>query len=271
MPTIVVNDVELFYQLEGQGEEPLVLVHGSWGDHFNWQAVAPALGHSFRLLTYDRRGHGQSVRPGEGTRRDDEDDLAALLESLGLAPAHVVGNSFGASIALGLSARRPELFRSLVVHEPPLMALAAGDPAIAQLMAQFQMRIDDVLQRLQTNDIPGGARQFAEEVALGPGAWDQLPDQVRQTFIANALTFLNEQQDPAWASLDLGALSAFSVPTLLSVGDRSPPWFPAINHRLSLALKNSRRHVFTEAGHVPHMTHPERYVNMVTELTRNAG
>ena len=97
MPTIEVNGTELFYQVEGKGE-PLVLVHGSWGDHFNWQAVAPELARSFRVLTYDRRGHSQSQRPAEGTRRDDEDDLGALLESLAFAPAHVAGNSFGASI-----------------------------------------------------------------------------------------------------------------------------------------------------------------------------
>ena len=268
MPKIAVNGFDLFYELEGEGAEPLVLVHGSWGNHFNWLAVAPELARSFRVLTYDRRGHSQSQRPGDGTRRDDEDDLAALLESLDLAPAHVVGNSFGASIALGLATRRPELFRSLVVHEPPLMALAAEDPAIARVMAEFGMRITNVLQRLKADDIEGGARQFAEEVALGRGAWDQLPPQVRQTFISNALTFLNEQEDPGWASLDLGALSAFSIPTLLSVGDRSPPWFPAIIQRLAGALKNSSRQVFAGAGHAPHLTHPDRYVSTIAGFIR---
>ncbi len=268
MPNILVNEVELSYELEGEGDEPLVLVHGSWGNHFNWQAVAPELGQSFRVLVYDRRGHSQSQRPGDGTRRDDEDDLAALLESLALAPAHVVGNSFGASISLGLATRRPELFRSLVVHEPPLMALAAEDPGIAQVMTEFQTKIDSVLQRLKADDLPGGAKEFVEEVALGRGGWEQLPPQVRQTFIANARTFLNEQSDPEWASLDLGALSAFSIPTLLSVGDRSPPWFPAIIQRLARVLKTYRRHVFTGAGHAPHLTHPDRYVNTINGFIR---
>jgi pimeloyl-ACP methyl ester carboxylesterase len=55
--------------------------------------------------------------------RDDVADLAALLEELPHAPAHVVGNSFGASIVLRLAAARPDLFRSLIVHEPPLLGL----------------------------------------------------------------------------------------------------------------------------------------------------
>ncbi|MFF0218007.1 alpha/beta fold hydrolase [Streptomyces vinaceus] len=63
-------------------------------------------------------------------RADLEDDLAALIESLGDAPVHVAGNSFGASAVLGLAARRPELFRTIAVHEPPLIGVVASDPAV---------------------------------------------------------------------------------------------------------------------------------------------
>ncbi len=61
MSKVRVNGVELFREFQGEGE-PLVLVHGSWVDHFNWQGVAPGLAGSFRVLTYYRRGHSQSER-----------------------------------------------------------------------------------------------------------------------------------------------------------------------------------------------------------------
>ena len=269
MPTIEVNGTELFYQVEGKGE-PLVLVHGSWGDHFNWQLVAPELGRSFRVLTYDRRGHSQSERPGEGIRKDDEDDLAALVEELDLAPAHICGNSFGASTALGLAAQRPELFRSLIVHEPPLMAIVE-DPELVPLMTEMQGKADAVVKRLGSGDIPGGARQFVEEVALGPGAWEQMPNEVHEIFANNALTWINEREDPAWPTLDLESLAAFPAPTLLSEGDQSPPWFPVIMRRLGEVLKRSERHVFRGAGHVPHMTHPDDYVKTVTDFIVGGG
>ena len=130
-------------------------------------------------------------------------------------------------------------------------------------MAEFQTKIEAVVERLQAGDILGGARQFVEEVAFGPGAWDQLPSEVRETAITNAPTFLDEQKDPAWATVDLSVLSGFSRPTLLSEGDQSPPWFPVINQRLSQVLNNSKRHVFPGAGHVPHLTHPEEFVRTV--------
>ena len=265
MPRANVNGVDLFHEIAGQGD-PLVLVHGSWGDHFNWQAVIGGLAESFRVVTYDRRGHSQSERPGDGTRQDDENDLAALLEQLDIVPAHVAGNSFGASIALGLAARRPSLFRSLCVHEPPLMAIAAEDSTLLPAMTVFQGNINKVIGRLKAGDVTGGARQFIEEVAFGPGAWDQLPGAARETFTNNALTWLNEQEDPGWAALDLEALSAYPGPALLSEGDQSLPWFPAIMQRLQKTMKHSRRHVFRGAGHVPHMTHPKDYVKTVAEF-----
>ena len=101
MATAKVNGVRLFYELTGTGAVPLVMVHGSWDSHQDWDLVVPRLTDAFRVLTYDRRGHSQSERPtGQGSVREDVADLAALIKHLELSPAWVVGNSFGASIAL---------------------------------------------------------------------------------------------------------------------------------------------------------------------------
>jgi pimeloyl-ACP methyl ester carboxylesterase len=133
VPPVEVNGVRLLVEESGSGD-PLVLVHGSWDDRQVWALIEEDLARRFRLISYDRRGHtGSQDSPEPGARRDDEDDLADLIGSLDLAPANVVGNSFGASIALGLAARRPELFRTLCAHEPPLMSLAADDPLVAEV------------------------------------------------------------------------------------------------------------------------------------------
>src|SRR3712207_6033996 len=130
MPTIRVPDADLYYEETGTGE-PIVLVHGSWSDAATWALLVPELATRFRVIAYDRRGHSRSTAgPGPGSRREDEDDLAALIEALGVAPVHVVGNSYGSSIALGLAARRPELLRSVAVHEPGPIGLAPFDPVV---------------------------------------------------------------------------------------------------------------------------------------------
>ena len=269
MPRRRVNDVELFYEVAGEGE-PLVLVHGSWDDHTTWQGVVPALAESFRAVTYDRRGHSRSERPsGQGSRREDEDDLAALLEALDCAPAHVAGNSFGASIALGLAARRPELFRSVSAHEPPLMAMVADDPEIRPLMQGVQAEVRSVLEQLEGGDIPGGTRRFVE-LALGPGMWEQLPAEARQINMNNAPTFLDEQRDPEWASLGLTAQSGISRPVLLTQGDQSPRWFSMIIAKLDQAMERAEVRTIPGAGHVPHETHPGDYVAALTEFIRRS-
>src|SRR5262249_47737639 len=112
MPTARVNGVRLFYELNGTGKTPIVLVHGSWASHHDWDLVVPRLAESFRVIPYDRRGHSQSERPSaQGSIREDVADLAALIEHLGLGPARVAGNSFGASITLRLAGERPDLLR----------------------------------------------------------------------------------------------------------------------------------------------------------------
>ncbi|MBW8737924.1 MAG: alpha/beta hydrolase [Streptomyces turgidiscabies] len=79
MPVVRAGDVDLYYETVGEGD-PLVFVHGSWNDRGSWQpAINAGARASFRVISYDRRGRGRSEAvPGQGTRRQDEDDLAAL-------------------------------------------------------------------------------------------------------------------------------------------------------------------------------------------------
>src|SRR5512146_2627362 len=175
MPLSRINGVELYRETHGDSGDPMVLVHGSWGDHNNWATVVPALARTFRVVTYDRRGHSLSERPaGQGSIHEDVADLTALVETLG-APAHIVGNSGGAAVTLGLAGRRPDLFRTMIVHEPPLFALLEGDPAAAPILAAIDERIAAVVRLLEVGDDAAGAELFVETIAFGPGAWAQLP------------------------------------------------------------------------------------------------
>jgi pimeloyl-ACP methyl ester carboxylesterase len=270
MPTSAINGVQLYWELSRGGGEPVILVHGSWGDHENWMPVLPALSNSLNIATYDRRGHSRSERPpGQGSIQQDVADLAALIEHVFGGPAHVIGNSFGAAIALNLALRRPELIRSLVVHEPPLFALLEGDPAVQPALAAVHERAAAVVALLEQGRHEQGARRFIETIALGPGAWDQLPQSTRDIFVFNAPTWLDEQREPGWMALDLDRLAAFSAPVLLSFGGQSPPFFPLVVQRIAKALPHARQNVFQEAGHVPHMTHPAEYVQVVQDFIRS--
>jgi pimeloyl-ACP methyl ester carboxylesterase len=265
MPEAEINGVNLYYELEGDGE-PLVLVHGSWGDATNWRFVIRGLAESFRVLAYHRRGHSRSERPDTpGSVDEDGDDLAALLEALDLAPAHVVTSSWGGGIALRLAARRPDIFRSLSCHEPPLWSLLEGDADGQEMLAQGARSDEEVGRRIAAGDHEGAARQFVEEVAFGPGAWEnELPAETRAIFVNNAPTYLDELQDPHALNVDRGALARLEIPVRLTEGSESPPVFARVIDRLAELIPRVTRETIDGAVHVPQLTTPERYVEVTT-------
>ena len=265
MPKININGVQLFYELSGSGEIPVILVHGSWVSHHTWDAVLTRLQEMFRVLTYDLRGHSQSERPnGQGSIRDDVADLAALIEYLGLVPAWVVGNSAGASIALRLAAEHPKLLRGVVGHEPPLFSLVADDPTIAPLLGDVNGRIGAVVERIASSDHAGAAEQFVETVVLGPGAWGKFPLEVQKIFTENAPTFLDEAHDPGAFFFDLTWIKEFPLPVLLTTGDQSPPVFAPVVTKFVDVLPNAKTLSIAGAGHIPHETHPDAYIEAIT-------
>lgn len=262
MPLVEVNGLRLNVEESGTGD-PVVLVHGSWDERQVWDLIEEDLAQRFRVVSYDRRGHGSSedgVEPG--LRRDDEDDLADLIATLGLAPANVVASSFGASIALDLAARRPDLFRTLCAHEPPLMSLAADDPVVAQVGEA----IGPVLELIEQGETQTAARDFVENIALGPGAWEMMPDDERASLAAHAHTFAGEQRDPAWAEIDLDALRGIEFPVLLTQGDQSPPFFSKVIARLAEAIDSAEVRTLAGAGHVPHLTQPAEYSSVISQF-----
>lgn len=269
MPVANVNGVRLFYELSGSGEIPLILVHGSWASHHDWELIVPRLAASFQVLTYDRRGHSESERPGrQGSVKEDVADLAALIDHLDLAPAWVVGNSFGGSITLRLVGERPELLRGVIVHEPPLFGLLTDDPTVTPMLEEVGNRIAAVVERIASGDHAGAAEHFVETVALGPGFWAQIPPETQKRFIENAPTFLDEARDPEQLAFDPGWVTNFSRPGLLTAGDQSPPIFAPVIAKLAAALPDSERVTFPGAGHIPHVTHPDAYVEAIVAFIR---
>ncbi len=260
-----VNGIALYYEVEGSGE-PLALVHGSWGDATNWRFVVPGLADRFRVLTYDRRGHTRSERPDTpGSVDEDGDDLAALLEALDMAPAHVVTNSWGGNIALRLATRRPDVFRSLSCHEPPLWGLLEDDAESQELLLSGARSLEEVGRRIAAGDHEGAARIFVEEVAFGPGAWEhELPAETRAVFVQNAPTFLDELQDPNASDVDRDGLSRLQIPIRLTEGSESPPLFPRVIDRLATLIPRVTRETIAGAAHVPQLSTPERYVELTT-------
>ena len=267
MPVEKLNGVDLYYEIDGDGP-PLVVVHGSWTDHTAWGMVAQRLESSFRVIRYDRRGCSRSeTPPGQRTRRDDEEDLAAIIERFADGRASVVASSFGGLVTLGLAARRPELLDRLCVHEAPSAPLVEEGES-ARVVADSVASVREVCEQIERGDSAGGAFRFVEELALGPGGWELLPEQIRETFVNNAPAVAAEQRDPAWDSLDVAAITEHGHPLLLTRGTTSPDWLRITQEALMAALPYAETAIIEGAGHSPHLSHPDDFAALIETFLR---
>lgn len=94
-----------------------------------------------------------------------------------------------------------------------------------------------------------------------------MPSDIQQRMIENAPTFLDEANDPEQLAFELEWISGFSKPVLFTRGDQSPPTFAPVVNRLSGALPHAEILTLPGAGHVPHTTHPDAYVEAIIEFT----
>jgi pimeloyl-ACP methyl ester carboxylesterase len=265
MPTAQVNGVKLHYEVTGQGD-PMVLVHGGMGSYPWMDPLAPRLAGSFRVISYDRRGHGRSELPdGQMNVQDHVNDLAALIEELDSAPAWVVGNSSGSSVALRLAGERPDLFRGLVVHEPALFAWLAQDPNTAPLVAGPISTIGSVMQRAAAGDHAGAAEEFIETM-VGRGSWGSLSPHLQQELTKTAPNL--PRDDAQVTNCDPESIRTFDRPALLTVGDHSPPMYATIVEKLTDVLPDPEVVHLRGTGHIPQVTHPDMYADEVLVFTR---
>jgi pimeloyl-ACP methyl ester carboxylesterase len=123
-----INGVELAYELRGRGA-PMVMIHGAQGDQSMFAGLAAAFAETYRVLTFDQRGSGLSEKPDVPySMAMLADDTAALMDHLGVSPAHVIGVSMGGMIAQELALRHPQKIGSLV-----LGCTTAGGPTAVRV------------------------------------------------------------------------------------------------------------------------------------------
>lgn len=261
-----VRGVDLYYEVVGEGER-VVFTHGAWTDGRTWLAVVDRLSDRFETVTWDRRGHSRSQDgPGPGSVHEDAADLAGLISHLGDRPVHLVGNSAGGAVTLNLVTTRPELILSAAAHEPGPFSLLEGseDPHTRDLLERDRRDISHVVELIQSAQHRAAAEYFLDEVAVGPGAWTQFPEELRRILVSNAPTVPDDLRDAFdSSSLDTSALAKSDVPILVTSGGVGPPTERGAVEELARRVPAARLAIIEEAGHIPHRTHPVEYAELI--------
>jgi pimeloyl-ACP methyl ester carboxylesterase len=218
-----------------------------------------------RLRYLRRRGHGRSSGPAQSGAIQVA-DLVELIDRLGFAPANLVGDSGGGAIALQLAVAHPNMVSSVVVHEPVLFGLLAGDQEVEALLDTFVGMLDAVCSCVEAGDHVAAAEMFVDTV-VAPGAWQILPTSRQDMITRNAATILEDRRRlDALTTIDVDALAHMPMPVLLSQGDRSPAVFAPVVERLAEIMTDVVQVTIRGAGHVPHLTHPDDFSATVVDF-----
>jgi len=129
MPRILTDRTHLHYEIHGEGQ-PLLLIHGLGSSARDWEFQVPEFSRSYRVITFDLRGHGESDKPpGSYSIQMLAADTAGLLNGLGVEGVHVVGLSLGGFVAFQLAVDAPRLVKTLTVvnSAPELIARTFRD------------------------------------------------------------------------------------------------------------------------------------------------
>jgi pimeloyl-ACP methyl ester carboxylesterase len=167
---------DFYYEEQGEGP-PILLIPPAGSTASTWGALVSDLGRAGRVIAYDRRGYSRSG--GETVRSASEHalDAAAVLEALAARPAVVVGTSAGATIALDLAVRRPDLVRAVVVHEAAWRALRHPDASGLGALARMQW----LAWRGRYPEAAETLLRWVYSYRDGGSAWDAFPEQSRRT------------------------------------------------------------------------------------------
>jgi pimeloyl-ACP methyl ester carboxylesterase len=227
MPEIEGAGVALHYAERGSGPPALVL-HGLASDAASWAAEVDALAAGgLRAIAYDRRGYGLSGAPevyAATTVQEQAEDAAALLEGLGAAPALLVGDGFGALVALELLVRRPAIAVGAVLADVPLFAFV---PAATEVLAAQRQLLEDALRA----GGPGAAvRAWLGSDAVAPeraATWER--------------GFFADYAGQASWSPSRRELRGIGVPVALVTGPASPAHVVAASDAAAALVPGARR------------------------------
>jgi len=257
MPTSQVNGVNLYYELHGPEDAPVLVLNNGiiMNAATSWVYQTKTLSKHYRLLLYDCRGQGQSDHPENPYSMEGHaDDLSALMDALKIDQAHIAGISYGGEVAQAFVLKYPNKVRSLILMD-----------TVSEFGAELQIIVQGWVDALKTGD----ALAFFNSTV----PWNFSPK-----FIANN-TALLEDAKKRYALLDFPAiirlceaffevdftkrLSEIKVPTCIMVGEKDLLKGVRYAEILKKNIPHAEYHVLMGAGHASCWERPQEFNSIV--------
>ena len=252
MSFIQVDDIQLAYTDAGLGL-PVVLLHGYPFNRTLWNEQVAALSNSYRVITPDLRGHGESgASPGAATMNRMAQDVAALLDHLEISRAVIGGLSMGGYVALAFYKQFPSRVRALILADTRAQADTEegkqtrhqqAEKALAEGMAGIA---DAMLPKLLTPDTVSKRPELVKRVR-------DMMLKTKPEGAAGALLGMAERDDQT------PLLSQISCPALILVGKEDPITPVRDSEQMHRDIAGSRLVVMENAAHVSNLERTEQF------------
>jgi len=260
MPKVRAGDIEIAYEVNGSGH-PLLLITGLGYGQWFWHKIVPDLAKYFQVITFDNRGAGESDKPpGPYTTAMMASDAIALLDSLGVKKAYVMGHSLGGFIAQELTLARPDLVEKLI-----LASTTYGGPNVIPITPEalevLTKRDGDIVELVQKGI----------KVACAPNFAERHPEVVKELLEYRLTNPVPPEQYQA--QMMAGAthnaesrISQITCPVLILFGEYDRVVPPGNAQLLAQKLPNARIKILPNTGHIFPIEDPKATVEAILEF-----
>jgi len=252
----------LYYEEQGEGL-PILLIPPAGSTASTWGTLPGDLAGTGRVIAYDRRGYRRS---GGGVARSAAEhtrDAAAVLGAVGAGPAVVVGTSAGATIALDLAVRRPDLVGAVVVHEAAWRALRHPDASGLGALARMQW----LAWRGRYPQAAEALLRWVYSYRDGGSAWDAFPEAWRRTARENGRAVVADLKSSMGGYPRGQDLATITVPVVCTYGSRSRTYMRSLTRSLARAIPTASVREINGTAHAVPFDAPGTFAQIITEAT----
>lgn len=264
MTFVRINDLQIAYTDTGSGR-PVVLIHGYPFNRSLWNEQVAALSSDCRVIAPDLRGFGESdASEGTATMNQMAQDVALLLNHLGIARATIAGLSMGGYVALAFYKQLPSRVRALILADT--RAQADSEEAKQTRAQQAEKALSEGMGGIADAMLP--KLLTPETVSKRPEIVKRVRDMIVKTKpqgAAAALRGMAERDDHT------ALLAKISVPALILVGAEDAITPVADSEKMHQSIPGSRLVVLESAGHVSNLERTEQFNQALLDFMKESS
>ncbi|MCD6046062.1 MAG: alpha/beta fold hydrolase [Gammaproteobacteria bacterium] len=261
MPVAHINDINLYYEVHGEGF-PIVCIAGLSADHMAWINLLEPLAQKYKVILLDNRGAGQSdVPPGPYSIQQMSNDVYGLCQYLGIEQALVMGSSMGGFITQQLMHQYPQFVRASIITNSTQKSRASCDLFFEGMLELIKSKapasscIKLVLSLLYSSDFLSVPGRIEELIQLRLN----YPYAITEAGMQAQILALKGFDSSSWAH-------EINIPTLVLGSDEDLIFDEASMKALAHAIPKAQYHSFSRVGHLPHQEIPQEFMRVVDEF-----